>query len=73
MGPPAASEHAAGAGTDADTDADDRGCILPGRTAPAYRAQVHHLREWADGGAGDIADLTPACEPHHRLDPVLRV
>lgn len=45
----------------------DRGCSFPGCTRPATWSQVHHVREWADGGNTDIEDLTFGCDQHHRL------
>ena len=46
----------------------DRGCTHPGCTVPGYASQVHHAaRDWADGGATDVDDLSFACGPHNRL------
>lgn len=47
--------------------AQDRGCTHPGCDAPGYWCEVHHLNEWAAGGATDADNLTFACGPHHRL------
>jgi hypothetical protein len=47
--------------------AKDRGCTHPGCDAPGYWCEVHHIDEWADGGATDIDNLTFACRPHHKL------
>ncbi|ORA62602.1 HNH endonuclease signature motif containing protein [Mycobacteroides franklinii] len=47
--------------------AKDRGCTHPGCSVPGYLCEVHHLTEWAHGGATDIDNLTFACGPHHRL------
>lgn len=47
--------------------AKDRGCTAPGCDMPGYLCEVHHVDEWADGGATDIDTLTFACGPHHRL------
>jgi len=44
-----------------------RGCTHPGCTKPATWTQIHHTREWADGGRTDIQDLAPACNEHHAL------
>ena len=47
--------------------AKDRGCTAPGCTAPGYLCEVHHVTEWAAGGATDIDTLTFACAGHHKL------
>jgi hypothetical protein len=47
--------------------AKDRGCTHPGCSVPGYLCEVHHLDDWADGGATDIDRLTFACGLHHRL------
>lgn len=47
--------------------AKDRGCTHPGCDVPGYWAEVHHLDDWATGGATDIDNLTFACKPHHKL------
>ncbi len=43
----------------------ETGCTAPGCDAPPTRCQVHHITEWADGGATDITALTLACDQHH--------
>jgi hypothetical protein len=45
----------------------DRGCSAPGCDMPGYLCEVHHVDEWADGGATDIDRLTFVCGQHHRL------
>ncbi|MCX5045592.1 HNH endonuclease [Aldersonia sp. NBC_00410] len=45
----------------------DIGCSYPGCTMAGYRAEAHHVREWADGGATDIENLTFVCPAHHKL------
>ncbi len=47
--------------------ANDRGCTFPGCSMPASMSEVHHVREWADGGSTDINNLTLVCPSHHRL------
>jgi hypothetical protein len=47
--------------------ASDRGCSHPGCDKPGYLCEVHHVDEWADGGATNVDSLTFACKPHHRL------
>ena len=34
---------------------------------PRYLCEVHHVEEWATGGATDIDKLTFACTGHHKL------
>lgn len=34
---------------------------------PGYLCEVHHVEEWATGGATDIDKLTFACTGHHKL------
>lgn len=46
----------------------DRGCTFPGCTVSGYDCEVHHAaKDWADGGATDVDDLSFACGPHNRL------
>ncbi len=45
----------------------DRGCTAPGCTAPGYLCEVHHVEDWAGGGATNVDTLTFACAPHHKL------
>ncbi len=47
--------------------AKDRGCTHPGCDVPGYWCEVHHVDEWAVGGATDADKLTFACGPHHKL------
>ena len=42
----------------------DRGCVACG--APMHRCEIHHIREWENGGPTDIDNLTALCGPHHR-------
>ena len=42
----------------------DRGCIACG--APMHRCEIHHVREWENGGPTDIDNLAALCGPHHR-------
>ena len=42
----------------------DRGCVRCHE--PAYFNQLHHLRDWYDGGPTDIDNLASLCGPHHR-------
>ncbi|MFF0609531.1 DUF222 domain-containing protein [Nocardia tengchongensis] len=47
--------------------ATERGCTRPGCSAPATLTQVHHVTEWAKGGATDIENLTLACDACHAM------
>ncbi|MGY4709262.1 HNH endonuclease signature motif containing protein [Mycolicibacterium sp. CBM1] len=48
--------------------AKDRGCTAPGCTVPGYNVQVHHAtKDWSDGGATNIDDLTFACAHDNQL------
>lgn len=44
----------------------DGGCLIPGCGVPAEACQVHHLHEWAGGGATDLANCVLLCWSHHR-------
>lgn len=44
----------------------DGGCIIPGCGVAAEACQVHHVVEWAAGGATDIANCVLLCWSHHR-------
>ena len=42
----------------------DKGCVRC--DAPVHRTELHHLRDWYDGGPIDIDNLVSLCGPHHR-------
>ena len=42
----------------------DRGCVRC--DAPAHQTELHHVRDWYDGGPTDIDNLVSLCGPHHR-------
>ena len=42
----------------------DRGCVACG--APMHRCEIHHIREWENGGPTNIDNLMALCGPHHR-------
>lgn len=44
----------------------DRGCIIPGCGVAAEECQVHHVEDWAAGGASDLPNLALLCWAHHR-------
>src|SRR3954447_14043656 len=43
----------------------DRGCAHPGCDRPPSWCQVHHVREWAKGGATRLDNLVMLCCTHH--------
>ncbi len=43
----------------------DRGCVIPGCTAPPQWCDIHHLTPWAVGGLTDVNAMIAACDPHH--------
>ncbi len=45
----------------------ERGCSRPGCDAPATRTQVHHVKEWRDGGFTNIEYLTLVCDGCHPM------
>jgi Domain of unknown function (DUF222) len=47
--------------------AKDRGCTHPGCDVPGYWSEVHHVEEWAAGGATNVDTLTFSCKAHHKL------
>ena len=42
----------------------DGGCVTCG--TPMHRCEIHHVREWENGGPTDIDNLMALCGPHHR-------
>ena len=44
----------------------DKGCVIPGCGVPAETCQVHHMHEWAHGGATDPDNMVLLCWSHHR-------
>jgi hypothetical protein len=45
----------------------DRGCTRPNCLVSGYRCEVHHSRDWADGGRTDADKLYFACGPNHGM------
>ena len=43
----------------------DKGCIIPGCTAPARWCETHHLTPWKDGGKTDVINAALLCWWHH--------
>ena len=41
-----------------------KGCVRC--DAPVHRTELHHLRDWCDGGPTDFDNLVSLCGPHHR-------
>jgi hypothetical protein len=44
----------------------DRGCAHPGCDRPPSWSEIHHIREWAHGGATKLDNLVMLCKVHHR-------
>ncbi|MHA6784109.1 DUF222 domain-containing protein [Pseudonocardia saturnea] len=45
----------------------DGGCAHPGCGRPPSWCEIHHVREWANGGATTLDNLVMLCRIHHRL------
>ncbi len=43
----------------------DRGCIIPGCTAPPDWCDVHHVVPWAQGGLTDVDKMALVCDRDH--------
>ncbi|MBK8076181.1 MAG: DUF222 domain-containing protein [Kineosporiaceae bacterium] len=43
----------------------DRGCIIPGCTAPPDWCDVHHVTPWAEGGLTDVEAMALTCARDH--------
>ena len=43
----------------------DKGCVIPGCTAPLNATEAHHLRFWRNGGPTDLNNLAMVCGRHH--------
>jgi len=48
----------------------DRGCTIPGCTAPPFWADAHHIIHWVDGGDTSLLNGALLCGRHH--SPSLR-
>jgi len=44
----------------------DRECIIPGCHVPATWCEIHHVKEWADGGPTHTSNGVALCWHHHR-------
>jgi Domain of unknown function (DUF222)/HNH endonuclease len=44
----------------------DRGCAHPGCGRPASWCEVHHVKEWENGGETRLSNLVMLCRVHHR-------
>lgn len=44
----------------------DHGCAHPGCDRPPSWCEVHHIREWANGGETALHNLVMLCRVHHR-------
>jgi hypothetical protein len=45
----------------------DRGCTIPGCTAPPQWADAHHLVHWVDGGETSLLNGALLCGRHHTI------
>ena len=45
----------------------DKGCTIPGCTAPPTWADAHHIIHWVDGGATSLLNGALLCRRHHTL------
>jgi len=45
----------------------DKGCTIPGCTAPPHWADAHHLVHWIDGGPTSLTNGALLCGRHHTL------
>jgi hypothetical protein len=45
----------------------DRGCTIPGCTAPPFWADAHHLIHWVDGGVTSLLNGALLCGRHHTI------
>jgi len=45
----------------------DGGCSYPGCNRPPVHCEVHHCREWVDGGDTALHNCTMLCKAHHLI------
>jgi len=45
----------------------DKGCTIPGCTAPPHWADAHHLVHWIDGGQTSLTNGALLCGRHHTI------
>jgi hypothetical protein len=45
----------------------DKGCTIPGCTAPPHWADAHHLIHWIDGGQTTLTNGALLCGRHHTI------
>jgi hypothetical protein len=43
----------------------DKGCVVPGCTAPLAACDAHHVQWWRHGGKTDLQNLVMVCSAHH--------
>jgi 5-methylcytosine-specific restriction protein A len=43
----------------------DRGCVIPGCTAPPHWCDIHHVTPWTEGGLTDVDAMVAVCGQHH--------
>ncbi|MDY7091259.1 MAG: HNH endonuclease, partial [Actinomycetota bacterium] len=44
----------------------DGGCAHPGCDRPPSWSEIHHIKEWAQGGKTKVSNLVMLCRLHHR-------
>jgi hypothetical protein len=45
----------------------DKGCTIPGCTAPPFWADAHHIIHWVDGGHTSLTNAALLCGRHHTI------
>ncbi|WP_040165193.1 HNH endonuclease signature motif containing protein [Microbacterium gorillae] len=45
----------------------DRSCVIPGCHTPARWCEIHHVKEWSNGGQTDVDNGVLICWHHHRF------
>jgi hypothetical protein len=45
----------------------DKGCTIPGCTAPPFWADAHHILHWVDGGPTSLTNGALLCGRHHTI------
>lgn len=45
----------------------DKGCTIPGCTAPPQWADAHHIKHWIDGGTTNLTNAALLCGRHHTI------
>ena len=45
----------------------DKGCTIPGCSAPPFWADAHHITHWIDGGKTSLTNAALLCGRHHTI------